>query len=66
VATSSEDDEAPREFIERRLASLRRTYGLSDAEAREQFESGQAPELLDFTEWMVLLGESRDTTDDEQ
>lgn len=56
VLDTSTDEPPPTEFIERRLASLRSTYELSDEQARALFEQDQAPEPLDFLEWMVLLG----------
>lgn len=38
VATTAGDDEAPPEYVARRLASLREAYGMTDAQAREAFE----------------------------
>jgi hypothetical protein len=56
VSTSAEDDVAPPEYIDRRLASLRETYGMTDEQAREAFESGRFADDIYFLEWMVLLG----------
>lgn len=59
-------DEAPSsEFIERRLASLRSTYALTDDQAREKFEADQATEPLDFLEWMVLIGAQQKASSDD-
>lgn len=57
VSTSAEDDEAPPEYVARRLASLREAYGMTDEQAREAFESGRFADDIHFLEWMVLLGE---------
>lgn len=57
VATTADDDEAPPEYVARRLASLREAYGMTDAQARAAFESGRFADDLHFLEWMVLLGD---------
>jgi hypothetical protein len=59
IECDDDDEEAPPEIKQRRLESLRETYGITDAEAREIFRTGQAPEGIDFLEWMVLLGDSK-------
>ena len=60
VATSAEDDQAPPEYVARRLASLREAYGMTDAQAREAFASGQHADDIHLLEWMVLLGQDAD------
>ncbi|MFO7561006.1 MAG: hypothetical protein R6X02_00055 [Enhygromyxa sp.] len=65
VLETSTDDAPPSEFIERRLASLRSTYALSDEQARAAFEQDQAPDPLDFLEWMVLLGAQQTASSDD-
>lgn len=55
--SSVEDAQAPPQLVERRLESLRQSYGMSDDEAREAVRLDQAPNELDFIEWMVLLGD---------
>jgi hypothetical protein len=56
VETEVDDGEVPAAITERRLASLRETYAMSDEEARDAFAAGKTPHHLDFLEWMVLLG----------
>lgn len=61
---TSTDEPPPSEFIERRLASLRSTYAMTDEEARTAFEQDQAADTLDLLEWMVLLGAQRASSND--
>jgi hypothetical protein len=61
VSTSAEDDEAPPEYVARRLASLREAYGMTDDQAREAFESGGFADDIHFLEWMILLGHVPET-----
>ena len=60
LETSADEDEASPELTERRLASLREAYAMTDDEARAAFRSGHPPDELDFLEWMVLLGDHRE------
>lgn len=60
VYTNADDDEAPPEYVARRLASLREAYGMTDEQAREAFASGRAAADIHFLEWMVLLDEPAD------
>lgn len=57
LETSIEDDDAPPEYVARRLASLREAYGMTDDQAREAFQSGRFADDIHFLEWMVLLGD---------
>lgn len=59
IATTAEDDDAPPEYVARRLDSLREAYGMTDAQAREAFESGRHADDIYFLEWMVLLEGAR-------
>lgn len=58
VRTNADDDEAPPEYIARRLASLREAYGMTDEQAREAFASGRAADDIYFLEWMILLDDA--------
>jgi hypothetical protein len=63
AATNADDDDAPPEYVARRLASFREAYGMTDVQAREAFESGHFADDIHFLEWMVLLGEgSKEST----
>lgn len=63
VSTTAEDDDAPPEYIARRLESLRKAYGMSDEAAREAYRAGRAPDDLHFLEWMILLGDDSGRND---
>lgn len=58
VYTNVEDDEAPPEYVARRLASLREAYGMTDEQARQAYESGRASDDIYFLEWMILLDDA--------
>lgn len=60
VSTTAEDDDAPPEYVQRRLESLREALGMTDEQAREAFESGRLAGNAHLLEWMILLGESQE------
>jgi len=55
VLDTTIEEAPPVALFERRLDSLRSTYQMTDQQARALFERDDAPESLDFLEWMMLL-----------